>query len=464
MIRRTFSQIQEMVNGTNANGTHEALSIAGVSKDTRTIQPGNLYIPIIGEQFDGHDFAEEAVRRGAAAVLWQEDHHPVPTGFPVIIVDDALLALQRLAFAYRKQLNVRVIGITGSNGKTTTKDLLASLLRTTYKVHKTSGNLNGDIGLPLTLLEVSEDTEMVVLEMGMRARYEIELLSRLALPEVAIVTNIGESHIQLLGSREEIARAKLEILSGLKEGGLFVYNGDEPLIEQLLPQVAKPEGMLRYRFGSTDSSDIYPSGMMMDEFGTHFTIETANGLSYYIPILGQHNVINALAAITVSKYMGVSDADVMKGLKSVRLTGMRIEQLRAPSGLTILNDAYNASPTSTKAAIELLQQLEGYRHKIIVLGDMLELGDRENEYHEEIGKLLSSDQVDYVYAYGPLSRELVKAAEKRFHPGKVKWFETKAEIVREILRVTQPEDIVLVKASRGMKLEEVVNGLLELSS
>jgi UDP-N-acetylmuramoyl-tripeptide--D-alanyl-D-alanine ligase len=226
----------------------------------------------------------------------------------------------------------------------------------------------------------------------------------------------------------------------------------------------KPEGMLRYRFGSSESSDLYPSGVLMDDLGSHFTLETNGGTTFYIPLLGHHNVINALAAIAVSKYMGVSDADVVKGLKSVRLTGMRIEQLKAPSGLTILNDAYNASPTSTKAAIELLQTLEGYRRKIIVLGDMLELGERETEYHEEIGNLLSSEQLDYVYAYGPLSREIVNAAAKRFKPGKVKWFETKEEIVQEVLRVSEAEDIVLVKASRGMKLEEVVNGLLELSN
>lgn len=453
-----------MVNGSNPNGIDETIAIAGVSKDTRTIQAGNLYVPIIGDNFDGHDFAEEAIRKGAVAALWQEDHQPVPDGLPVILVDDALAALQRLAHAYRLQLPVRIIGVTGSNGKTTTKDMVASILRTTYKVHKTAGNLNGHIGLPLTILEMSEDTQMAVLEMGMRARHEIELLSEIAEPEAAIITNVGEAHLQYLGSREEIAKAKLEVLIGMKEGGLLVYNGDEPLLEQMLPIVPKPDGLLRYRFGSTDSSDLFPSGVLMDDLGTHFTLETNESLTFYIPLLGHHNVINALAAIAVSKYMGVSDVDVVRGLKSVRLTGMRIEQMKAPSGLTILNDAYNASPTSTKAAIELLHTLEGYRRKIIVLGDMLELGEREVEYHAEIGNLLSSEQLDYVYAYGPLSREIVNAAAKKFTPGKVKWFESKADIVKEVLRVSEAEDIVLVKGSRGMELEEVVNLLLEHSN
>ncbi len=452
-----------MVNGSNPNGVDETVVVQGVSKDTRTIQPGTLYVPIIGERFDGHEFAAEAVRLGAAATLWQADRLPVPADLPVILVDDTLGALQRLAHAYRMELQVRIIGVTGSNGKTTTKDLVASILETTYKVHKTAGNLNGHIGMPLTLLELSEETEMAVLEMGMRARHEIDLLSDIAVPEAAIVTNIGEAHLQHLGSREEIARAKLEVMSGMKEGSLLVYNGDEPLIEQVLPEMKKPPGLLVYRFGATEKNDLFPTGIMMDERGTHFTIETTGALSYYIPMLGQHNVINALAAIAVCKYMGVSDADVVKGLNTVRLTGMRIEQLKAPSGLTVLNDAYNASPASTKAAIELLRQIEGYRRKIIVLGDMLELGDRENEFHAEIGGMLSSEELDYVFAYGPLSKQLAQAAEKRFTPGKVKWFETKSELVREIVRVAEAEDIVLVKGSRGMKLEEVVHGLLELS-
>lgn len=463
MIRRTFEQIRLMVNGTNPNGVDEDLEIEGVSKDTRSIKMGNLYVPIIGENFDGHAFAQEAIDKGAAATLWQEDHQPVPANMPVILVPDALAALQQLAHAYRQELPVRIIAVTGSNGKTTTKDMVASILRTTYKVHKTAGNLNGHIGLPLTILEMSEDTQMAVLEMGMRGRHEIELLSNIAEPEAAIITNIGESHLELLGSREEIARAKLEVMHGMKEGGLLIYNGDEPLIEALLPEMPKPKGLLRYRFGATDKSDISPTGILLDDQGTHFTLETNGGLTFYIPMLGQHNVINALAAIAVSKYMGVSDADVIRGLKTVKLTGMRIEQLKAPSGLTVLNDAYNSSPTSTRAAIELLEMLEGYRRKIIILGDMLELGDREEAYHQEIGDRLNPDRIDYVYACGPLSRKLAEAAAKKFKPGHVRWFEKKEEIIADVLRIVKPEDVVLVKASRGMKLEDIVSGLLRQS-
>lgn len=432
--------------------------VKGVCFDTRKIQPGNLFVPLIGQR-DGHDYVLEALAKGAAAALWQIGRPKPEEGLPLIEVEDTLEALQKLAHAYRNELPVRIVGITGSNGKTTTKDLLASLLGTTYNVHKTAGNLNNHIGLPMTLLEMDERTEMAVLEMGMSGRGEIELLSRIAEPEAAIVTNIGESHLLQLGSREEIARAKTEILSGLKPDGFFVYNGDEPLIERVMPEMPQPVSMLRYRFGASDSNDIYPVGVMQDGDGTHFQTNLPGARSLFVPLLGLHNVVNALAAIAVAKFMGVSDDEIEQGLKGVELTSMRIEPVKLKSGVLVLNDAYNASPTSMQAGLALLTDLKGFSRKFAILGDMLELGSREEEFHREIGRAIEPENVDGVFTYGRLARYVAEEAAKRLGEDKVQAFDDKSELIRKLRGLLKEGDAVFVKGSRGMRLEEVVAAL-----
>lgn len=443
------------------------LVIQGVSKDTRTIQEGNLYVPLIGESFDGHQFVEDAVSKGAAASLWQNDHEDRPVGVPLILVDDTLQALQQLAKAYRSQLSVRIVGITGSNGKTTTKDMTASVLAATYKVHKTLGNYNNHIGLPLTLLQLEEDTEVAVLEMGMSGRGEIRFLSELAEPEIVLITNIGEAHLLQLGSREEIARAKTEIMAGLQQDGTLVYNGDEPLIEKVLPEL-KAQGAMkatryhRVRFGANQDNDLFPSHTRMDAAGTHFSIDRFEGVSFYIPLLGFHNVVNALAAIAVGIHFGIPAAKIAQGLRTSTMTSMRIELLKAPSGLTILNDAYNASPTSMKAALSLLDELEGYNRKIVVLGDMLELGEQEEQFHREIGRMLNPQTIERVYVYGSLAHHIAEEASKHYPAGRVQSFDDKNRLAQAIASYVAPDDVVLVKGSRGMKLEQVVSLLQQL--
>lgn len=458
MIKRTFHQIVTMLSADHTVHDDQLIAIQGVSTDSRTVSEGNLFIPLIGDNFDAHTYVKEIVLKGASASLWQKDHEHPPEGIPLIFVEDTLAALQKLAEAYRSELSVRTIGITGSNGKTTTKDLIASILSTTYKVHKTKGNLNNHIGLPLTILELDEDTEMAVLEMGMSGRGEIELLSKLAKPEVVVITNIGEAHLQQLGSREEIAKAKLEICAGLQPGGLLVYNGDEPLLEK----ANHPSfSIKKFRFGASSSNDYFPTGMMMDREGSHFTLNTKNSPSFFIPLLGQHNVINAIAAIAVCKYMGVQEPDLHKGLRLVQMSGMRIEIVKGYNGVTILNDAYNASPTSMRAALQLMQQLSGYDKKIVVIGDMLELGENEKQFHAEIGKLLNPDSIDYIFTYGKLAEIIAKEASKRYESNKIRIGTNKKDIAKEIMQLTNSRDLVLVKGSRGMKLEEVVNSLVQ---
>lgn len=466
-MKRSLIQICEMVEGKLIYGKDEEM-IEGVSTDSRKISDGCLFIPLVGEHFNGHNYASEAIAKGAHAILWSAKEGSPPAGVPAIEVEDTLIALQKLAASYRNQLSVRVIGITGSNGKTTTKDMVASILSTTYRVHKTQGNYNNHIGLPLTILEMDEDTEMAVLEMGMSGRGEIELLSRLARPEAALITNIGEAHLMQLGSRFEIAKAKMEILSGLMEDGLFVYPGDEPLVEELFQQMKKGEehigfslskGIKFLKFGENAENDLYPVSLMTNGKETLFVLNTPSSPTYMIPLLGQHNVTNAIAAIAVCKYMGVLEKDIIQGLKELKLSGMRIERVETDSGLTIFNDCYNASPTSVKASIELLSGLPGFRTKMIVLGDMLELGPQEVEFHREIGSILNPNEIQYVFTYGSLAKYIAEEALKCYAEEQVVHFHTKEELVKHIQKCSNHETVVLVKGSRAMHLEDVVDGL-----
>ncbi|HEX7056039.1 MAG TPA: UDP-N-acetylmuramoyl-tripeptide--D-alanyl-D-alanine ligase [Bacilli bacterium] len=465
MIKKKLAEIAIMVDAVYNPIGGDSLEISGVTTDSRSVAEGNLFVPIIGDRFDGHDFVTQAYSQGAAASLWQKDKPNPPEDIPLLFVDDSLAALQQLAQAYRTELPARIIGVTGSNGKTTTKDMIAAILATTYKVHKTQGNLNNHIGLPLTILQMDEETEMAVLEMGMSGRGEIALLSRIAKPEAAVITNIGESHLLQLGSREQIALAKLEILQGMAEDGLLVYNGDEPLLERLIGKWRETHPALKtFRFGAQCTNDYYPVGIMLnqEENRTYFSIHAEGTPTFSLPLLGEHNVINALSAIAISKYMGVSDDAVKNGLKQLHTTGMRIEVVKGVTGLTILNDAYNASPTSMKAALKLVAALKGYRQKIVVLGDMLELGEREIEFHREIGRMLEPGRIDRVFVFGKLARYIAEEAEKKFAPGKVVVLPRKEDIAGCVAEFATREDVVLFKASRGMKLEEAVERLKQL--
>lgn len=432
-------------------------TIQGVCIDTRKLEKGNLFVPFIGERMDGHQFVEEAIEQGAAAALWQKNVPNPPTHLPILIVEDTLVALQQLAKSYRNQLNLKVIGITGSNGKTTTKDMVANLLSLQYKVQKTEGNYNNHIGLPFTILQLKEDTEMAVLEMGMSGRGEIDFLSRLANPDAVVITNIGESHLLDLGSREGIAEAKLEILNGLKADGKIIYFGDEPLLSKKLEQYKGNANIST--FGRTEGNSLYPTEITTSDSGSHFKVNNHDE-KYYLPVLGTHNIMNALSAMLVASHFGIPFSDFNEGFKTLKLTNMRMELLEGARGEKIINDAYNASPTSMKAAIELVATLPGYTQKILVLGDMLELGPDEVEFHYEIGKALNPENIHFVFTFGQLASEIARGARESMTGNQVFSFTDKQKLIEELKERTNAETLVLVKASRGMKLEEVVTGLL----
>jgi UDP-N-acetylmuramoyl-tripeptide--D-alanyl-D-alanine ligase len=463
MIRASLSQIAAMIPGAEADAAHRDVQVAGVGRDTREPLAGRLFIPLAGERFDGHDFAGDARRLGAAATLWQRDRGAPPSGLPAVLVDDTLEALQQLAAAYRRRLGVKVIGVTGSNGKTSTKDMIHAALSAARRVHKTKGNLNNHIGLPFTILEMAEDAEFAVLEMGMSGTGEIAALSNIAAPDVAVITNVGEAHLMQLGSREAIARAKFEIISGLVPGGALVWHGDEPLLDALVREHDERLPAARIRFGAGHGNDYYPDHVEISLTGSRFTAVPRSGAAIRdlsVPLPGRHNVLNALAAVAVARLFGVPDDRIREGLSGMQPTGMRSETVRAASGATLINDAYNASPTSMKAALTLLGELPCGGWKIAVLGDMLELGEAGGRLHREIGDFLSPGVVDFVLTYGDLAAYIAEECLPRFADGRVEAFRDKTLLAERLKRLAGPGDLVLFKASRGMRLEEVIQALV----
>nr|WP_144476575.1 UDP-N-acetylmuramoyl-tripeptide--D-alanyl-D-alanine ligase [Bacillus thuringiensis] len=450
MIRLQLNKLEEIVNGEGLQESFHYIEMQGVCIDSKKITKGNLFVPIIRVK-DGHDYVKEAMEKGAAASLWKKSYGDPPKGIPIIFVDDTLLALQKIARYYRKTSNVKVIGITGSNGKTMVKDIISTILSTTYRVHKTKGNLNSQIGLPLTILEMKQDTEFLILEMGMSETGQIRNLAQIAQPDVAIITMIGQSHLETLGSREEIAKAKFEIVDGLNDGGLFLYNGDEPLLSQNINML----GIESKSFGGKYTNDLFPTNVQLDEYGVHFKLNHSK-IQYDVPLHGKHNIFNTIVGIAVGQFYKVPIEKIQEALQQINITQMRFQFLTAKTGFTIINDAWNASPSSMKVAIETLQKLNAYKKKIIVIGDMLELGKKAETYHREIGKMLNEESIQYVFTYGELAEIVAEEARKNYHTGKIKSFDNKAKIAEEVLKVITKKDVVLLKGSRGMALEEIV--------
>ncbi|OJE47623.1 UDP-N-acetylmuramoyl-tripeptide--D-alanyl-D-alanine ligase [Bacillus proteolyticus] len=450
MIQMNLKKLEEVVDGEGLQESFHHIEIHGVCINSKNIKEGNLFIPIIRVK-DGHEYVKEAMDNGAVASLWKKSYGTPPKGIPIIFVDDTLFALQQLAQFYRNELGVKVIGITGSNGKTTVKDIIGGILSTTYSVHKTKGNLNSQVGLPLTILEMKRDTEFLILEMGMSEKGQIRNLSQIAQPDVSIITMIGQSHLETLGSREEIARAKLEIIDGLKDEGLFLYNGDETLLSRNNNVL----GLKCKSFGEKDTNNLFPTNVQLDEYGVHFKLNDSK-LQYDVPLHGKHNILNTIVGIAVGQFYNVSPEKIKEALRQINITHMRFQFLTAKTGFTIINDAWNASPSSMKAAIETLEKLNVYQKKIIVIGDMLELGKKAETYHREIGKMLNEESIHYVFTYGELAEIVAEEARKNYHTGKVQSFDNKAEIAKEVLKVITKKDVVLLKGSRGMALEEIV--------
>ncbi|WP_436966212.1 UDP-N-acetylmuramoyl-tripeptide--D-alanyl-D-alanine ligase [Staphylococcus shinii] len=451
MIEVTLEQIQEWIP-CEIDNEYMDQGIQGISIDSRDIKSQNLFIPFKGENVDGHKYVAQALKDGAGASFYQKGM-PLDERVdgPIIWVEDTLTALQQLAKAYLEFVNPQVIAVTGSNGKTTTKDMIESVLKPQFKVKKTQGNYNNEIGMPLTILELDLDTEISILEMGMSGFHEIEFLSNLAEPNIAVITNIGESHMQDLGSREGIAKAKSEITVGLQPGGLFIYDGDEPLLEPYVNQLTNVDLI---SIGKNSTNSLVSQMESINNDGIAFTINKEE--RFELPILGEHNMKNATIAIAVGKRLNLSYDTIFNNLSKVQLTGMRMQQYHTSDNSLVINDAYNASPTSMKAAIDTLTVMDG--RKILVLGDVLELGPDSQIMHEQVGEYLDGKAIDTLFTFGTESQYISNVGKQ--YVNHVEHFEDKQKLIQTIKTYVQPEDKVLVKGSRGMKLEEVVEVLI----
>lgn len=458
MILLTVGEIAKALGSLNDVSKWADIEITAVEFDTRKMVPGSLFVPLIGD-VDGHRFAETAKEKGAKAALWSRPVEEAPQDFPVIQVKDTLVALQELAKYYLNKVHPKVIGITGSNGKTTTKDMTEAVMSSRYRVHKTQGNFNNHIGLPITILSMPEDTEVVILEMGMNNKGEIEALSRIAEPDVAIITMIGESHIEFFGSRASIADAKMEITAGMKENSVLVYPGEEVLLQE---RVKTLKGIQLQTFGTSEKNHLYPLSVDSQMMKTTFTVNKVPGITIEIPVLGTYNVDNALAALTAGLALDIPIEESSPFLAQFDLTKNRTEWIEGMNGSMILNDAYNANPTAMKLVTENFSQLDNIGRKIVVLGDMLELGESSEELHVSVKEALDASQIEVVYLYGTEMRALYQALlnEGAFAESQLHYFAGEKEpLVKALKQTVQPNDHVLIKSSFGTDLLSVVEEL-----
>lgn len=448
-------KIEQVAKWLDVKTNLKGIEITGVSINTRTLKKGDLFVPFRGEKVNGHQYVRHAIEAGASAALWQRDEPSPPDDLPILIVDDCQKALQEMARAYRDELPVTVIGITGSNGKTSTKDLVASVLKPYFKVQKTQGNFNNELGLPLTILSLEEDTKFAVLEMGMSGYGQIEFLSELARPDYAVITNIGEAHMQDLGSREGIAQAKFEITAGLETHGKLFYDGDEPLLKPFVENF--PQAV---SFGFDDNNELTVTDIRATENGSTFMVSGIIDATFTIPVLGDHQVKNTLSAILIALEAGLTEEDIRKSLKDAALTDMRMQMVPAKDGATFINDAYNAAPSSMKAALNFIRETTMKDDKWVVLGDMLELGDQEQEYHEAIAKSINSE-INGVCLYGPRMEWLYTKLQDTFE-GKLIWNKDDYQPIIDFLdKSISAKSVILVKGSRGMALENIIEPFTE---
>ncbi len=438
------------------------MEIKGVSIDSRTVSAGELFIALQGDRFDGHDFVPDAIRKGAWGALVErsvlEQRFAAMSGLRnVIPVEDTLVSLQEMAMMHRKKYPVPVVGITGSNGKTTTKEMLASILLRSGPVLKNEGNLNNHIGVPLTLLKLNDRHRAAVIEMGMSGLGEIGTLARIAVPSVGVITNIGPAHLEFLGSIDTVARAKAELLQGLPGSGTAVLNADDPFFGTLRGAFAGRT----LSFGIEAKADVRADGIRQGQDATDLSLH-ADGRSVKVRIrtAGRHNVYNALAAAAAAVALDRPLETVRHGLEDFRPVAMRSE-IRDHQGITVIADCYNANPASMQAALEMLGSLrQGGRKLIAVVGDMLELGEAGPEAHRAVGRTAAVLGIDLLVTVGPLA---VHAAEGALGAGMAKDQVVEAGTTSraaEVLRArARPGDTVLVKGSRGMKMEKILEEL-----
>jgi UDP-N-acetylmuramoyl-tripeptide--D-alanyl-D-alanine ligase len=457
--------------------------ISSVSTDTRTLEPGALFVALVGERYNGHSFCETAFRKGAALIL-VSDEKMLPSDAPGICVKDTLTALQAIARAYRRKLACKVIAVTGSVGKTSTREMLYAALSSSLRTHATKHNLNNEIGLPLTILSAPSDTELLIVEMGMRMRGEIRTLSRIAEPNIAVITNAGLSHIERLGSREEILLAKMEICDGLTGDKILLINGDD---NKLVEHVGHANSTNWNTVGITkiaqdDDAKILPSSassisidlcvaardVHADPSGMRFSVDIMKGIRsdtddlgmFTLPCIGLHHVRNALFSILSAAYLGIPVEAVRKGLVTFLPAGSRGRMIRTQKYL-VYDDAYNAGPESMAAAFESVRILGGTNRKVAVLGGMLELGVHAAKEHFNIGIEAARSGMDIILVCGEYRNYVMDGAHSVNPDIPVYLYDSRDELTDALLLTIREGDVILVKASHSFEMEKVARAIVD---
>lgn len=447
--------LQEIVKATKGALLKEAdvKEIKAVSTDTRKIEEGTMFIALKGENFNGNNYVLDAFNKGAKIAIVDEvkcDLNELKEDVALIKVQNTGRALMNLAKFYREKLGLKVVGITGSAGKTSTKDLVAAVLSDKYKVFKTKGNFNNEIGLPLMILELDSTYDVAILEMGMRGLGQIKELAEIASPDLGIITNIGISHIEILKTRENILKAKMEIATFFDKNNTLVVCGNDDFLGAL------PEAQYKIvKTGVGENFEIGAKNIALEELSSKFTVydgEKEEEFSLDMP--GEHNISNLMLGIAIAKELGVSFEEMKRGLKNIEATSMRLELIKK-DGFSILNDCYNSSPVAVKSAIDVMKNIEGKR-RIAVLGTMRELGHKSEEAHREIGKYAKENGIEKVLCFGDFSENI-----KEGYGEGCTVYENKEELIKYLLNIICEGDIILVKASRSLKFEEITKALLE---
>lgn len=447
--------LQEIVKATKGALLKEAdvKEIKAVSTDTRKIEEGTMFIALKGENFNGNNYVLDAFNKGAKIAIVDEvkcELNELKEDVALIKVENTGRALMDLAKFYREKLGLKVVGITGSAGKTSTKDLVAAVLSDKYKVFKTKGNFNNEIGLPLMILELDSTYDVAILEMGMRGLGQIRELAEIASPDLGIITNIGISHIEILKTRENILKAKMEIATFFDKNNTLVVCGNDDFLGAL------PEAEYKIvKTGVGENFEIGAKNIALEELSSKFTVydgEKEEEFSLDMP--GEHNISNLMLGIAIAKELGVSFEEMKRGLKNIEATSMRLELIKK-DGFSILNDCYNSSPVAVKSAIDVMKNIEGKR-RIAVLGTMRELGHKSEEAHEEIGKYAKENGIEKVLCFGDFSENI-----KEGYGEGCTVYKNKEELINDLLNIICEGDIILVKASRSLKFEEITKALLE---
>lgn len=452
----SIGQVVAAAGGQLISGDPDSL-LTSIAIDSRKVLPGSLFVPLIGSRVNGHDFIESAIQNGARAVISSQ---PKPGGLTLpgawIKVHDTLQALQDIARSRRDSFTGPVVGVTGSVGKTSTKDMVACALSSVWEVMKSAGNMNSQVGLPLSLLELEDRHQAGVFEMGMSEFGEMRILSLLARPDIAVITNIGVSHIEQLGSRENIMREKLSIAAGMKETGILILNGDEPLLAQHRGQL--PQKTLF--FGQADWCDYRAEEIRSEESGTSFMLkypgEGSTEVSLSVP--GKHNVYNALAALAVAHQCGIDPEIAAAALAHFAGEKMRL-QLITCGDIILIDDTYNASPDSMNAALTVLAQLGNVKRRIAVLADMFELGALSYQSHYDLGQAAAAKGIDLLLTVGQRAAWIADGAEASAGKTQCERFSNNQEVLTRLQQLLQSGDAILIKGSRGMHCEEIVAGI-----